>query len=183
MKKERALYMHTSDGTIRVVVSMPNGQDNVILEGDEAMDWVERRTAMLLSAERPAPVEMTMAEYDSFVENCWFSGDMPLQNEITISALGLAGESGEVMEKILCAASQCVAASKQAEREKKIVRGDEPKPDNRAGVIGELGDVLFYVVNQARLHGYTLSDVVASNVSKLTSRNARGTKRGDGDAR
>ena len=85
-------------------------------------------------------------------------------------ALGLAGEAGEVADKI-----------------KKGWRGDYDldnlDPERRRAIGLELGDVLWYLANLAYEIGYTMDDIEAMNVEKLESRDRRGTTRGDGDHR
>lgn len=89
-------------------------------------------------------------------------------DKVVYPALGLAGETGEVCEKI-----------------KKVLR------DNNgifsAGLVGdikkELGDVLWYVSNLAGDLGFTLEEVAQANVEKLNSRQKRGKISGSGDNR
>lgn len=50
-------------------------------------------------------------------------------------------------------------------------------------VLPELGDVLFNVSEAARMFGFTLQDVVDSNVAKLDDREQRGVLIGEGDDR
>lgn len=126
---------------------------------------------------------MTPQEYDKFVEGCWMGGVQPLEQQVAVTALGLTGECAEVMEKILSQASASLAAGNHAERIKKVTRGDDPKPHHFLEVGKELGDQLFYISNQARLHGMTLEQVMQINYDKLSSRVKRGTLRGDGDNR
>lgn len=112
-------------------------------------------------------------DYNQFVQECWLGmEDLP---NLAIATLGLTGEAGEVAEKV-----------------KKHLRGDaahNPKelPDIRARnmeVAKELGDVLFYLTWIANYHGFTLEQVMAANILKLTDRRRRtGTLRGDGDNR
>jgi NTP pyrophosphatase (non-canonical NTP hydrolase) len=92
----------------------------------------------------------------------------PLGNLPVYPALKLAGEAGEVAEKI-----------------GKILRDEE-------GVIGlergvelayELGDVLWYVANLASDLGYDLDNIAQMNVEKLASRQFRGVIKGSGDNR
>lgn len=82
--------------------------------------------------------------------------------------LGLLGEAGEVAEKY-----------------KKIVRDKGGKVDeaDKAELIKELGDVLWYVSALASYLGVPLEVVAQTNLSKLTSRKARGVQRGSGDNR
>ena len=78
-------------------------------------------------------------------------------------ALGLAGEAGEVANKV-----------------KKLVR--DGKLD-REGVAAELGDVLWYLSALARDLNVDLEDVAQANVDKLESRMKRGAIGGSGDTR
>lgn len=87
----------------------------------------------------------------------------PEQYKVIYPALGLAGESGEVAEKV-----------------KKWIRDGKLDPD---AVKKELGDVLWYVAAVASDLDLSLSDVAQTNVQKLESRQARGTLSGSGDNR
>lgn len=125
----------------------------------------------------------TPDDYDAFVKDCWMGGVQPLKDQIAITALGLAGESAEVMEKLTTGLSTMFGAGKHAERIKKVTRGDHPKAHHDIAVAHELGDILFYVSNQARLHGFTLTDIMNFNTVKLAGRIDRSTLRGSGDDR
>lgn len=87
---------------------------------------------------------------------------------LTYTALGLNGEAGEVAELI-----------------KKMLRDDGGKlsPERRQKLLYELGDVLWYLSQNARLANLTLQDVAEANIEKLTSRRERGKIHGDGDNR
>lgn len=89
-------------------------------------------------------------------------------DDIVFGALGLAGESGEVVDQI-----------------KKMVRDDggtmTPKRSRNIGL--ELGDALFYLTHIAHTLGLTLGGVMAMNVEKLRQRIAAGTLQGDGNNR
>ena len=82
-------------------------------------------------------------------------------------AMGLAGEAGEVLEKV-----------------KKLFR-DKPERNEewRIGMAKEIGDVLWYVTILANEFGISLEEVARLNIEKLASREARGTLHGDGDDR
>jgi len=82
--------------------------------------------------------------------------------------LGLAGESGEVAEKI-----------KKALRDEGGVVGLE----KRADLEKELGDVLWYVAQLCSELGLSLTDVASKNLEKLFSRKERGVLGGSGDNR
>jgi NTP pyrophosphatase (non-canonical NTP hydrolase) len=83
-------------------------------------------------------------------------------------ALGLAGEAGEVANKI-----------------KKIIRDNGGKVTDEVAkaVQAELGDVLWYVARAATETGAYLSSVAEENAAKLAGRKARGTLGGSGDER
>ena len=83
-------------------------------------------------------------------------------------ALGLAGEAGEVCEKI-----------------KKIMRDKNGKltEDDQQLLIKELGDVLWYVSALADELDVFLGDVASTNLEKLWSRQERGKISGSGDNR
>ncbi len=82
--------------------------------------------------------------------------------------LGLAGESGEVAEKI-----------------KKIIRdqGGVINDAARADVQKELGDVLWYVAQLATELGLSLEDIALGNIQKLQDRMQRNVLGGSGDHR
>lgn len=90
------------------------------------------------------------------------------QSAICYTALGLAGEAGEVANQI-----------------KKVLRDDGGwvSDKRRAALAGELGDVAWYFVMLCRELGIDPSQVLAENVGKLEARLARGTIHGDGDHR
>ncbi|MBI4059378.1 nucleoside triphosphate pyrophosphohydrolase family protein [Candidatus Microgenomates bacterium] len=82
--------------------------------------------------------------------------------------LGLAGESGEVAEKI-----------KKVLRDKNGVIDRETKEE----IVKELGDVLWYLSQITTEIGASLESVAAENLKKLASRKERGKIRGSGDNR
>ncbi len=89
-------------------------------------------------------------------------------HNIVYPTLGLAGEAGEVAEKV-----------------KKIIRNDGGvvSDEKRAALVKELGDVLWYVAQLATELGVTLDDVARGNLDKLFSRKERGVIRSEGDNR
>jgi len=91
-----------------------------------------------------------------------------LSHPIVYPALGLAGEAGEVAEKVkkMCRDDNCILTD---------VRRDALKK--------ELGDVLWYVSEVARQAGLSLADVAKLNAEKLNDRVKNGTLLGDGDNR
>ena len=87
-----------------------------------------------------------------------------LKGKIYYPAIGLAGEVGELLNKI-----------------KKIARDN--KQADIDDIKGELGDVLWYVSELASQFGMSLEDVAKHNVAKLKSRKDRGMIQGSGDNR
>jgi NTP pyrophosphatase (non-canonical NTP hydrolase) len=77
--------------------------------------------------------------------------------KIIYPALGLAGEAGEVVDRI-----------------KKLYRGDVRRAIGDDEILLELGDVLYYLVSVARDCGYTMDEVMRANIDKLTARHADG---------
>lgn len=86
---------------------------------------------------------------------------------LTYTSLGLAGEAGEVANKV-----------------KKILRGDYSLDAKLIEQLaGELGDVLWYVAQTARRLGLSLDEIAAMNLSKLRLRLNTDTLKGSGDNR
>lgn len=82
--------------------------------------------------------------------------------------MGLAGESGEVIEKL-----------------KKVVRNDDGSvsDETRELLKKELGDVLWYLSQFARVLDFSFNDVAQANLDKLADRQARGVIKSEGDTR
>ena len=89
-------------------------------------------------------------------------------NGLLYTTLGLAGEAGEVANKV-----------------KKILRDDDGLISNkmRETLIAELGDVLWYIAMVSDELNYNLSKVAETNLNKLSQRKSSGTLKGDGDYR
>lgn len=88
----------------------------------------------------------------------------PEKYAIIYPVLGLAGEAGEIAEKV-----------------KKYLRGDREL--DRDALLSELGDPLWYITSLADDLGFTLQEVLDRNVEKLSSRKERGVLKGSGDDR
>jgi NTP pyrophosphatase (non-canonical NTP hydrolase) len=89
-------------------------------------------------------------------------------NNFIYPTLGLAGEAGEVAEKI-----------KKVLRDKKGIM-DQPTKEE---IEKELGDVLWYVAQIATELGLSLEKIADKNITKLFSRKERGVLHGNGDNR
>lgn len=107
----------------------------------------------------------TLNDYAEFTERMWFSGDgkPSMERDLPIMALGLAGETGEVVEHI-----------------KKLLRDGTI---TESELVKELGDVLYYWARICKFFDILPSDVIYANIEKLTSRMQRGVLRGNGDNR
>lgn len=82
--------------------------------------------------------------------------------------LGLTGESGEIAEKF-----------------KKLIRDKQGKltEADKAEIIKELGDVLWYITTISHLIGSDIEEIARFNNEKLLSRKARNVIDGSGDNR
>lgn len=89
-------------------------------------------------------------------------------HRVVYPALGLAGEAGEVANKV-----------------KKIFRDDkgEITDEKLEQLKKELGDVLWYVAQVANELDLDLDEIAQLNLDRLLSRKERGTLHGDGDNR
>ena len=87
---------------------------------------------------------------------------------LTYVALGLAGEAGEVANKV-----------------KKVLRDNGGKVSDEVAenLRKELGDVQWYVARLATELGSYLSSIAEENAAKLAGRKDRGTLGGSGDER
>ncbi len=105
---------------------------------------------------------MNLNEYQ---ESCKATAIYPKAVGVGYCTLGLVSEAGEVAGKL-----------------KKALRdaGGDLDPEV---VASELGDVLWYVAMLAHELGYTLNELAAMNLDKLTGRKERGTLGGSGDNR
>lgn len=108
---------------------------------------------------------MTFTEYNAASAK---TDIYPNQCKPWVYALGLAGETGELCDKL-----------------KKMYRDHNgaPSPEIIEGLKGECGDVLWYLTQFAKSIGFTLEDIAEANVKKLADRQARGKINGSGDNR
>lgn len=92
----------------------------------------------------------------------------PEDKRIIYPTLGLAGESGEVAEKV-----------------KKVFRDNhcEFTQERKEAIALEIGDVLWYCATLANDLGFSLEQVGQMNLNKLRSRQQRNKIAGDGDYR
>jgi len=89
-------------------------------------------------------------------------------NNFIYPTLGLAGETGEVCEKI-----------------KKILRDDNGiiSEEKRKNLKKEIGDILWYIANLSSELNLDLDEIAQENLDKLFSRKERNMLHGSGDNR
>jgi len=88
-------------------------------------------------------------DFGTYVRNRW-GPVQPLDRSWLIATMGLAGETGEVVEPL-----------------KKHYR-DGVHPGD--ALLLELGDVLHYLTVLGQSYGWTLDDIASANVAKLIAR-------------
>lgn len=108
-------------------------------------------------------------EFSEYQKKSWETAIYPKKgNNLVYPALGLGGESGEVLEKI-----------------KKMMRNEDFKlnEDKKRELKKEIGDVLWYIASLATELKLDLDDIAVENISKLQSRKERSQLHGSGDNR
>jgi NTP pyrophosphatase (non-canonical NTP hydrolase) len=92
----------------------------------------------------------------------------PIGYQVVYPALGIAGEAGELIEKI-----------------KKLLRNDQGvlSAESRHDIKIELGDLLWYMSQVATDLEIDMEDVAQSNLDKLFDRQKRGVLHSSGDWR
>lgn len=110
---------------------------------------------------------MDLDEYQRKAAQTYSPGPNETFNRMYLS-LGLAGETGEVIEKI-----------------KKVVRNDNGvvSDEKLNGIRGELGDVLWYLSQLSKAFELSLNDIAEQNLRKLADRFERGVLKSEGDER
>lgn len=111
---------------------------------------------------------MDFNEYQEKASRTATFDNEPREIQLFNLGLGIAGESGEVAEKL-----------------KKVIRDDKAvlTDEKREALKKEIGDVLWYLSQLSRVLGYAFSEVAEANVSRLADRAARGVITGSGDNR
>jgi len=109
-----------------------------------------------------------MVDFNSYQRSAVTTAIYPNQHKIIYPALGMAGEAGEVANKV-----------------KKLIRdGPDKRPDTwREDIASEIGDVLWYCAALADDLNLTLGMIAAQNLAKLQKRKDKGTLGGSGDTR
>jgi NTP pyrophosphatase (non-canonical NTP hydrolase) len=109
---------------------------------------------------------MDLNEYQKFADSTAIYPNRG--HNLPYVTLGLAGEAGEVAEKV-----------------KKLIRDREGVADAeyKREIAKEMGDVLWYIAEICSELGIPMEDVMKMNIEKLSSRKERGVVHGDGDNR
>ena len=109
--------------------------------------------------------EITLDEYQEFVESTWIPEETPLGEELRIF-YGIVGELGEL-----------------SELNKKFMRDGGDPEEWRENFKKEFGDIFYYLAKFANYFDIDLTEVLQLNVLKLTSRKERNVIKGSGDNR
>lgn len=119
----------------------------------EADNWIKEKYKMDFTKYQQTAVETAI---------------YPDTHRILYPALGMAGEAGEVANKV-----------------KKIIRdGTENLPEDwKDQIASEIGDVLWYCAALSNDIGIPLALIAAQNRDKLLARKQKGTLQGSGDTR
>ncbi len=119
-------------------------------------------------AEQFLKEKYSMSDFNAYQRSAARTAIYPEEHRILYPALGLAGEAGEVANKV-----------------KKLVRdGPDGRPDDwREQISSEIGDVLWYCAALATDLNLTLGMIAAQNEKKLSARKQAGTLGGSGDTR
>lgn len=101
-------------------------------------------------------------EYAKWTDKTW-KWEGTEEKDLTLATLGLAGETGEFVEKI-----------------KKYLRDGTL---DKEAVAKELGDVIYYWSRLCIFLGFAPTEILDLNIKKLEDRAARNTLHGSGDNR
>ncbi|MCZ2077881.1 MAG: HNH endonuclease [Bryobacterales bacterium] len=122
----------------------------------------------IVSGKRWAHVKEGLMEFGEYQAKAKETAAYPPEMAIPYLTMGLAGEVGEVANKV-----------------KRIYRdhnGAVP-PELRNAIRDEISDCLWYTAMLCTELGLSLDEVAQANIDKLTSRKARGVIHGNGDSR
>lgn len=111
---------------------------------------------------------MTNLTFNSYQEAASKTAIYPQNLKILYPLIGLAGETGEVAEKI-----------KKVLRDNNGIFSEEKKKE----IAKELGDVLWYLSSIATDMDYSLDEIVRMNLQKISARKENNLIHGDGDNR
>ncbi|MCH4147083.1 MAG: nucleoside triphosphate pyrophosphohydrolase family protein [Prevotella sp.] len=111
---------------------------------------------------------MTKMTFNDYQDAAYKTALYPQNLKILYPLIGLAGETGEVAEKI-----------------KKVLRDNNGvfSEDKKMEIAKELGDVLWYLSAIAKDMDYSLDDIANMNLQKIQARKENGRIHGNGDNR
>lgn len=111
---------------------------------------------------------MDFNEYQNLAARTGHFDKDDFEYQIMYTSMGLAGESGELIEKI-----------------KKVIRNDKGvmSEEKRDLIRLEIGDVLWYLSQISRILGISFQDAAEANIRKLEDRVARNVLLSEGDTR
>jgi len=113
---------------------------------------------------------MNFAEYQKAATA---TADYPSKgSNLLYPALGLAGESGEVVDKI-----------KKLWRNKGKTMPQQLTPEEKAELVMEISDVMWYVAALSEELNVSMEEVARLNIEKLMDRKTRGVIKSAGDNR
>lgn len=107
-------------------------------------------------------------KFDDYQRQAKETAVYPNRMGLMYTALGLAGEAGEVANKV-----------------KKVIRDEDGvlSDEKRLEIADELGDVLWYAAAMATELGWRLEAVADYNIKKLLQRKSQEVLKGSGDKR
>lgn len=112
-------------------------------------------------------------ELNAYQEKALGTAEYPnIGNNLVYPALGIAGESGELVDKV-----------KKLWRNEGKTSGKAITDAQRNELVKEMGDVLWYLAALASEVGVKLGAVAVVNILKLEDRKARGVIKSQGDNR
>jgi NTP pyrophosphatase (non-canonical NTP hydrolase) len=111
---------------------------------------------------------MTLNDYQTKARETAVYPKTSVQTNIFYPTLGLAGEAGEIANKV-----------------KKVIRDDNSQltEERRLDLLDECGDVLWYLAELVGELGASFDEVAENNLQKLANRKAKNTLQGAGDKR
>ena len=130
---------------------------------NKVLDTLEEQVADFYAQRSRAKIKMDINEYQ---QKALKTAIFPKEYAIIDPALGLAGEAGEVADKV-----------------KKIFRDRNTSDQMKRDIAAEIGDCLWYCAVLANDLGFDLAQIADSNLSKLADRQQRGVLHGSGDKR
>jgi NTP pyrophosphatase (non-canonical NTP hydrolase) len=117
--------------------------------------------------------EQVKLDFDEYQKQAVATATYPeLGDNLVYPALGLAGEAGEVAEKI-----------KKLWRNRGIKSSVGLDNESRNAILKEMGDVMWYIAALCAELDESMLHVAGMNLEKLHDRRARGVIKSEGDSR